>query len=338
MKKWEPHIVNGECYNGCLPLNESSWKRQVAMTANAVSLPEYSWVNRGDMPIIKWDGVFDTWLDNRIELAETYRDAGYCMFPWSISENLPQDRRGSDIIHWNQGFRPSCCLHGETHAYQFTELISIGLGATYKYEALNPIVPFYLAKGGSLAGGLDLVTCAEFVNGAGQYPTTLVGDDNINVPLNYRAYMTQAKNWQAGIVYIEDNYAERIFKACKALLAVNFASGQWYNSFQRDGNGIKIMAGLASGGHAQCFCGWRECRGQEYIFCHNSHGDIYGQSDEGEPAWGAWVNTRQMRTYMADTSVYGNPFIVFAEGEYNFESMRLRNDFPLPKYPRNWRR
>lgn len=334
---WRPELENGYCCNGCLPLSRMARVKQSATVAAAISLPEYSWVDQADMPVIRWDSAFEEWLQRRIDLADSYTRKGLSLYPWDIAKNVPKDRKRSDIIHWNQGYRPSCCLHGATHAYQFTELISMALGAPYTYEALNPIVPFYLAKGGSLAGGLDLLACAEFINVKGQYPSSLVGDDNIDVPRNYREYTDQAKNWQAGIVYIENDFENKIFKACHALCAINFGSGQFYTSGRVDSNGVKVVTSVTTGGHAECFCGYRVVNGTEYVFVHNSHGDAYGQSDEGEPKWGGWVSRDLMRLYTRDMGNYGYPFLVFAEGVFNTDSLTLSNPIKIPKLPSNWR-
>lgn len=315
---------------GCLPLTPKQHRAQEAAAAGAVSLPDYTWRDHGEMPVIKWDGAFEARLSARIVLASAYEDAGLGLWPWEIFRALPPDARRSDILSWDQGAIPSCSMHAAAHAYQCATLYAIALGAPLYYEAVNPIYPFYGARGGNLAGGLDLWTAADWINKKGFLPASLAGEDNRSVSRENLERMDQGKNWQGAIVLIEDDFAERIFRACRALCAVSFGSGRLYTSARTDANGVKVMDGLSYGGHAQAFAGWRRTGGKEYVFNWNSHGNIYGQTGEGEPASGAWVSMEQMRVYCRDMENYGLPYIVFPEGDFR-RGASLTNDFDLPK-------
>ena len=287
------------------------------------------------MPIIKWDAAFDKWLDRRIELADSYREKGLCLLPWEIFKALPSGRKRSNILNWNQGSRPSCAMHGAVHAYQNATLISMALGSPLYYESLNPIYSFYLARGGNLNGGLDLVTTATWCNKNGMYPSRYVGEDNQNIKSGYKDFEEEARKWQSGIVFIEDNLEERIIRACHGLCCVNFGAGHLYSTAKIDKNGIKVMDGLIPGGHAQSLVGYRRVGSEEYIWNDNSHGNGYGQTKEGEPKWGAWLDRRRLTNYCSDMLNYGKPYIVFVEGEFDKE-VRLYNDFEVPPYPKDW--
>lgn len=334
--RYKPTLVNGCCIDGCLPLSEQQREKQGKALENAVTLPEYAWQDKGEMPIIKWDAEFDKWLERRIKLADKYAEKRLSLYPWDLNKVIPEKSRKSPIFNWNQGSRPSCAMHGAAHAFQSATLIAMGLGSPLYYEALNPIYSFFLARGGNLQGGLDLFTTAEWVNKHGMYPASLVGDDNININNSFRKYEADAKKWQSGIVFIEDKFEERILKACHALCAINFGAGRLFTASKIDRNGIKVMDQVISGGHAQCMVGYRRVGNEEYVFNINSHGDSYGQSAEGEPKYGAWLGHEQRQVYCKDIGQFGNPYIVFVEGEFD-EEPRLYNDFELPSLPDCWK-
>lgn len=322
---------------GCLPLTAPRRAALEQAAENAVSMPDYLWERQGDMPVIKWDANFNRWLDRRIALAERYASYNFCLFPWEIFRAIPPKSRRGNIFAWDQGPLPSCSMHSAAHAYQCALLTSIALGAPLFYESFNPIYPFYGARGGNLSGGLDLWTAADWVNRQGLLPVSVVGEDNRHIRTEHLGRMEEGAKWQGAIVLIEDHFAEKIFRACRALCPVSFGSGKFYTRSRIDENGIKVMDGITSGGHAQCFAGWRKIGSTEYIFNLNSHGDIYGVSDEGEPASGAWITQKHLRHYTRDMEIYGYPYLIFGEGEFRRASA-LTNEFSPPKYPAGFRR
>ncbi|MBQ4290569.1 MAG: hypothetical protein II719_05170, partial [Clostridia bacterium] len=120
---------------GCLPLTRDQEKRLEAAVSAAVSLPEYSWQNESDMPVIRWDDAFDRWLDRRIALADKYQKKGLCLLPWEVYKALPASARKTNVYAWNQGSLPSCSMHGAVHAFQTSLLTAIALGSPLEYEA-----------------------------------------------------------------------------------------------------------------------------------------------------------------------------------------------------------
>lgn len=325
------------CLNGCIPLSAEGRKLLERAADRAVSMPEYLWERQGEMPVIKWDDRFEKWLDRRIDLARRYAEHGFCLHPWEIYRSVPATVRRADIFAWDQGPLPSCSMHGAAHAYQCATLTAIALGAPLFYEAFNPVYPFYGARGGNLDGGLDLWTAADWVNRKGLLPVSVAGSDNLHVRPEIVGLLDRGIQWQGAIVLIEDDFAEKILRACHALCAVSFGSGRLFTRSRIDRNGIKVMDGAASGGHAQCFAGYRTYRGTEYLFNLNSHGEVYGVSDEGEPASGAWVTREHLNAYCRDMEVYGYPYLVFGEGEFRRGSSII-NEFPPPDFPKSYRR
>lgn len=322
-------IRDGVCLNGCLPMSRQQKDRLEEAKAGAVSIPDAVWSKDSQPPIIKWDSQFEEWLAMRTAEAKAYRAAGICSFPWEIIKAVPARLKNTDRLFWNQGPVPSCSLHGATHGTQFTTLIEMLHGAPVRYNAFNPIVPFYIARGGNLAGGLGLVETAETVNMVGQFPTTLVGDDNQRVPENWKEHAETAKRYQAAICYISDHLVEKIIACCKADLFVTFGSGTIYaGAEERDG--IKVLARRTAGGHAQCFGCWRKHNGKEYIFDFNSHGNGYGTSDEGETPTGAWCDKATLKTFCEDMLRYGDPYVnLSVEGDLTGR-VQFKTPFRVP--------
>lgn len=311
---------------GLDPMSPALAAAQTRAAADAVTLTEYAWEAQAGMPVAKWDAAFDARLAERAELAEKYRRAGYSLLPWKVFRSLPPALKRGEVFAWNQGSLPSCSMHAAAHAYQCATLTAMALGAPLFYDSINPIYPFYWARGGNYAGGLTLFETGDWINTMGLLPVSLVGADNQRVTRDGLAKKAEGEKWQAGLVYLEDDLVEKIFSACRGLCAVCFGSGILYTRSETDSRGVRVMAGMTSGGHAQCFVGYREEGGEEYVFNFNSHGNIYG----GDAPFGAWVTRRHVEAYARDMAIYGLPFVVFPEGEFR-RGAALFNDFELPR-------
>ncbi len=336
MDAFQPKYVGDFLINGCVPVSEEQVTEQHYMAVNGVSLPDFAWVKQADMPVIKWDQAFDVWLDQRIELTETYHDKGICTYPWRIFSALPKNRKNSEILHWNQGQIPSCSFHGATHSYQNSMLKAILFGAPINYEAFNPIVPYWLSLGKRLDRGQDIFTLSKWMNQHGQYPARLVGGDNHHVPSNWEEFKDRTDRWQAGIAFLEDDIENKILKACKASLDVTFGSSVIWMGSKTDKNGVKIMDNQTFGGHAQSIGSYRKVGSEEYVFLQNSYGAIYGQSAEGEPKSGSWINRSQLHKIASQMATYGSPYVTFVEGEISTNPSFVNNF--QPTFPDSWKK
>lgn len=322
---------------GCNPISPKNRELQKARIAGARSFTQHVWREDGQPGTFAWDAAFEEILDQRTRLADRYRDAGICLFPWQVLMSLPKGRKLSERFYWNQGSIPSCSMHGAMHSAQASILTDIALGAPRRYDALNPIYPFYLARGGNLAGGLDLAETADQLNTGGAYAVSLVGEDNTHTPRDWRMFRDSATQRQTAIVYLEDDLVEKIFRACRAAFHITFGSGLYYNEAREDENGVKVLYSTGHGGHAQSLGSWRELNGKEYIFLTNSWGDTYGASDEGEPACGGWIDKDALAVLARSMPNYGAPFIALCENPAKAPEARILEKYTIP-FPRNWKR
>ena len=314
---------------GLETLSTERRKRQAEKLAAAPAYRiDYAWAAYDTMPSLRWSSDFEAALAERSELREKYERAGWSLLPWRLFDALPHDRKKSGVLCWDQGSRPSCSMHGACHAYQAAELIAIALGAPIYFDSVNPIYSFFLGRGGDYAGGLDLLTVAEEINGRGLFPVSVVGEDNITAHKEGLKQEAEAAKHQAGLVTIEGDFVERIVAVCKGLGAVCFGSGIYPTSAAVDNNGLRVMSGFSAGGHAQAFFGYRKVGAVEYIFDQNSHGDKYGKTPN-EPASGAWITRRELERYCRDMDRYGWPLAVWAEGDPIGDV--LANTFTLPR-------
>ena len=321
---------------GCSPISPKNRELQKARIAAAASFTQHVWRADGQPGTFAWDTAFEEILDRRTRLADRYRDAGICLFPWQILKSIPAKRKLTERFYWNQGSVPSCSMHGAMHSAQASILVDIAMGAPRRYDALNPIYPFYIARGENLGGGLDLADTANQLNEGGAYAASLVGENNTSAPRDWRSYRDAAAERQASIVYLEGDLVEKIFRACRAAFHVTFGSGIYYNAAREDGNGIKVLHSTGHGGHAQSLGSWRRCQGKEYVFLTNSWGDTYGSSGEGEPASGGWVDKDALAVLARSMASYGAPFIALYENPDRAPEARILEDWTIP-FPEGWK-
>ncbi|MGI5831412.1 MAG: hypothetical protein ACOX6D_02605 [Thermoguttaceae bacterium] len=328
-------VTNPVC--GCLPITKANQIWQAEQIASAVPLTEHVWRQDAEPGTYAWDAVFEEILDRRIRLCESYAEIGFCLFPWQILRHLNARHKLTDRFYWNQGSVPSCSMHGACHSAQASVLVDLAFGAPRVYDALNPIYPFYIARGENLGGGLDLAATANQLNRFGTYAVSDVGADNISAPRDWREYSDRALRRQAAVIYLEHDLVEKIFRACRAGFHVTFGSVTWFKEGTIDRNGVKTLTGTGYGGHAQSLGSWRKVGGTEYVFLTNSWGDAYGTGDEEEPACGGWLNRDKVAVLAESMPRYGAPFIALYENPVRAKDAKLLGSLTVP-FPENFRR
>lgn len=321
-------------FNDCPQITADERAAFTAAIAGADSFREYTWSRDGQPPVISWDDDFEDLIDRRAEIIRDYAALGICVYPWQVLAALPAGRKKTDRFYWNQGSNPSCSCHAAVHAIQAAELVAMAMGAPLIYDALNPIYPFYLARGGNLAGGLSIYDTAETANTRGMNAVSEVGDNNLDPPRDAYDHAAESARRQCAIVYIDRDWTDRIFRAAAAGFHIVFGSFVIYTSSRIDRNGVKTGYRQTRGGHAQTFGSYRKTAGTEYVFLTNSHGDIYRDSNEGDPAAGIWLTRGQVDEIADSFDNFGPPFIVLPENPDQIEPT-LYPGFAA-RFPKGW--
>ncbi|MCL2624401.1 MAG: hypothetical protein FWD31_12125, partial [Planctomycetaceae bacterium] len=107
--------------------------------------------------------------------------------------------------------------------------------------------------------------------------------------------------------------ASQIIECCRAGLGVAFGNSTAVSGSTTDSNSVKVAVIRGNWAHATHFTSYRIVNGTEYVFWVNSHGPIYGNSSEGEPADGAWMTRKMVDTMCQTMSGYGQPYAVVPE-------------------------
>ena len=322
--------------NDCLPITEAERRAVSAAIAGADSFSEYTWSRDGQPPIISWDDELENLIEKRRGIISDMARRGICTYPWAAMAAAPARRKKSNIFYWNQGQVPSCSMHAAVHAIQGAIITEMALGASIDYDALNPIYPFFIARGGNLFGGLSIYETAETVNKTGMLSVSEVGADNIDAPRDAYQHAEQAAKRQGAIIYIESDYIDRIFRAAAAGFYVVFGSYTIFTNAKVDANGVKIGGRTTRGGHAQSFGSYRKTRGEEYVFITNSHGEIYEGGTEGDPLNGCWLDREQVGRIADSFDQFGPPFIVLPE-DPDYSKPTLLPEF-APDFPNGFQR
>ena len=133
---FHPLLLNGCCINGCSEITDAGRAKLAAAKESAVPL-DLLWNAHGQMPVIRWDRELLDWINARAEFLDALRAQGKPTAFWAAFDALPARDRKSDILTWNQGSIPSCCLTATSHAIQAATLIASLLGAPVRYDAVN---------------------------------------------------------------------------------------------------------------------------------------------------------------------------------------------------------
>jgi len=333
---FEPIIENNVCVNGCLPATDNDFELCESLEVSGRSIDFGTVWEQGEMPIVQYDAAFIEFLNSRKKLLDEIRGIGkQCLLPWMVLRALPNEWKWSNRLYFSQGRLPSCMGHADAFAAHSTTLVNIGLGHGIVYESFNPLVTWASTKKDSLRGGQSVSEMAKGANKTGHFPESLVGKNNQTLP-NYKPFLDTAKRYQAALAFIPGtgkDLANEIVACCAAGLSVALGNSTAVNGAKYDKNGVKVATLRGSWAHATHFTAYRVVNGTEYIGWINSHGSIYGVSDEGEPADMCWMDRVTLEKFVATASGYGKPYAVMPESIQNPNPPRIA----IP-YPKTWRR
>ena len=335
---WQPEFVDGFVTNGCLPMDEQSEEIQAELAASAVGIDNYLMhYASGDMPVVKFDDAFEAWLTRRCKVLDILREERLQnLLPWDVLRSLPTARKKSNRLYFSQGGLPTCMGHADAFGLASSTLSGIAQGLPLVYESFNPIVTWSISKGGSTRGGQTVTEMAKASNKIGHFPESCVGTNNLNIP-DYARFSGIALQHQAGIVFLpEENLSKNIARCCRAGLGVACGNSTAVYGSTRDSNGVKIAQLGGYWAHATSFTGYREIKKTEYVFWVNSHGPKFGQSDEGEPADGAWMRVdKELAVFCSTMLDYGPPYAILPEGVIVRDPSH-KPSFVVP-FPSNWK-
>ena len=327
MADFVPELLNGCCINGCSEITEAGRARLAAVKESAVPL-DLLWNAHGEMPVISWDSSLLDWINDRAEYLDRVRDGGKDPSFWRGFETIPARDVKSQILTWNQGSLPSCCLTATSHAIQAATLLASVIGAPVKYDAFNPIYAHFVSLGGRMNSGQDCFSAGSFINEKGTYPVSEVGDNNIYTPTDYRQFTGTALEHRVAVAYIPDPDPDTVMVLARAGLPFVFGSAQFYTSAGKDRNGIAVGSSMTSGAHAEMGGGaFVERNGTEYAYVQNSHGDIYEADETGHTLSGYWLTRDQWERLTSTMTRYGDPFVVLPRADTSERLTFVPNGF-----------
>ena len=227
--------------------------------------------------------------------------------------------------------------HADAFAHHSTTLQWIARGVPLIYTSFNPIVTWSITKGGSIRGGQTVSEMAQGANEHGHFPEYLVGTNNQSVP-SYAQYADLAKDYQSAILFLNfkgTELADEIIQCCAAGLSIALGNSTAVSGSTIDKNGVKVATLRGTWSHATHFTAYRTVKGMEYIGWVNSHGSRYSSSDEGEPADMCWMSRDLVERFVATSSGYGSPYVVFPESVTKSDTS-LYTNMTVP-FPETWR-
>lgn len=275
----------------------------------------------GDMPVLQRNDNFLAWRKMRQLTHDTNIENGHCTLPWMVKKSISANRKRGEVLYQSQRTIPDCSSAGTTHALHSAILMNIGLGYPLIYDPFNFLYPFGRLKRGNLRGGAAVSDIGQQYNRYGAYPIRLVGNDVVRYDAQVaEQYRDEALKYQAAIMFLEFKataLVDEIFENCHADLTIGFANSTAVSNATTDKTTqIKIAVVKGSWAHMTAFACYRKVKGIEYIGFINSHGEIYGVSDEGEPADMCWMNRESVTKMVATSTYYGAPFLVIPEAEW----------------------
>jgi len=327
MADFRPELLNGCCINGCTEITEAGRAKLAAVKESAVPL-DLLWNAHGEMPVIAWDASLTDWIHDRAEFLDRVRDSGKNPAFWTGFETIPARDVKSEILCWNQGSLPSCCLTATSHAIQAATLIASLLGAPVRYDAVNPIYAHYVSLNGRMNSGQDCFSAGQFINEKGTYPVSDVGSDNISTPSNAGKFAEAALEHRVAVAYVPNIDPDTVILLARAGLPFVFGSSEFWTSASKDKNGIAVGARMTSGAHAEMGAGaYVKRSGTEYAYCQNSHGNIYEADETGHTASGYWLTRDQWSRITSTMTRYGDPFVVLPRADTSDRLTFVPNGF-----------
>jgi len=248
-RRQSDQIEDGLIMNGCVEYDDYDEAICEAMSQDTISMS--GWERGGDMPVFAWDSEFEAYMKHRQSLLAKINAAGCSWFPWDVLAHLPIEFKKSNKFAFSQQQRPSCSGHSAAFAHHMATLINIALGQPMIYNPANPICTWLWTKNGSYSGGQSIAAQANGVNVIGNFPLSIVGENNVTAPRDYMSYKSEAEKHQSGIVFMPlDNLEDRVVQVCKSGLAFFCGNSTKVSGGAVDRNGLRVASLAGSWAHA----------------------------------------------------------------------------------------
>ena len=209
----------------------------------------------------------------------------------------------------------NCAGHAGAFAYHMSTLINLALGQAHLYNPVNPTAAWLWSKKGSYKGGQSIISQANAVNVIGNFPMSVIGENNITVPKDYMNHREEAAKHQSGICFMPlDNMVDRVIEVCKSGLALFLGNSTKVADRCASKNGMRIATLSGKWNHATAIGGYVFDGGEDYVFFLNSHGPRYKGADKyNAPLDGVWMNKAILKQFLSTAARYKHPAIIIPE-------------------------
>lgn len=205
-----------------------------------------------------------------------------------------------------------CAAWATVRCYLVRLLNQIQNGTEQTIENINPMALYAysgdafksgerIPNGGRTLGAVALASCDY-----GLLPSSLCGeyDGKVYVTDGMEKNEKSGLERQAGWVELNFSTIKETIDAVRLCLRANHPilmgnTTALQDGTMRDKNGVCIarVGGSWGGGHATAILHYMKVNDTDYFWVGNSHGLIY-PSDDGSPAWGAYITADGLRRYL----------------------------------------
>ena len=183
----------------------------------------------------------------------------------------------------------------------------------HNYAIVPEGVDSYFMNGVLVANSIMAVSNA--VNVIGNFPMSVIGENNITVPKDYMDYHEEAAKHQSGICFMPlDNMVDRVVEVCKSGLALFLGNTTKVADKCAGKNGMRIATLSGKWNHSTSIGGYVFDGGEDYVFFLNSHGPRYKGADKyNAPSDGVWMNKQILTQFLSTAARYKHPAIIIPE-------------------------
>lgn len=269
---------------------------------------DYPYDDRAIPAVVGFDS-YRPILEKLAAECDLLREAGHRLCWWEAARRL-----GISLFDSNQGNLGSCAGFSEANMAMCDVLTQLGLGAEFRFEAINPFYMWTISKGGSTRGGQSMSAVLSYGNKIGNFPIRAVGKYSaaLRGVRSLPEHETLAAEHQIGASRLPGNgeeLARNILLCLRACKSVCIGNSIAVRGSQTGSDGIKRVILGGSWMHATGFSGYRRTGNAEYGFWVNSHGNNrYPVGPDNEPGCGGWMRFEEIARFCSGR--YVDAFVI----------------------------